>query len=112
MGQTHPVDIEVQFAEHPVLAAAFVLCCLLSGACIFAFVMQWNSGEILIRNTERFMRERERFGSVVAALRWYFVGDWISAAEIWKETRGIRFVLLIGLAMGGLAAAIYYFTFA
>ena len=104
------MNIEVKFAEHPVLAAVFVLCCLLSVSCAFAFLMQWNSGELLFRKSERLKQERKQTDSFIAALRWYMSNDWPLWREIWVESKGLRIVMGIAAATGTVGVLIFFYT--
>jgi sirohydrochlorin ferrochelatase len=42
-----------------------------------------------------------------AIVRWYFLGSLIAATRIWKESSGIRFILPLSAAFGGLAWILY-----
>jgi hypothetical protein len=101
------MDMETAIRAHPHLGIPFVLCVLMSISLLFAFVMQWNQYSMLEKQWSGLKEEWKKGTRLRTLLRWYFFGDFIAAGRIWKESRGIRFVLPLGLGFG-LAAWILY----
>lgn len=101
------MDIEEAIRHHPHLGIPFVLCALLSVALLLAFVMQWNVYSMIEKQWSGLKEDWKKGARLKALLRWISFGDFIAAKRIWDESKGIRFVLLLGLISGGLAWVLY-----
>jgi len=101
------MDIEEQFRANPLIATAFLLSCTLGASLLIAFFMQWHPWVLAERSYQNFKRERKEKGSILSGLKWAFLGDFIEGWKVWKESRGNRFVLPLGIAFSLLAWLLY-----
>lgn len=94
------MDIEQAIREHPAIGVSFVLCVLMAVSLLFAFVMQWNGFAMLEKQWEGLKEDWKRTKSWKVVLRWYFFGDFLAAKRIWADSKGVRFILPLGLGFG------------
>ena len=101
------MDIESAIRAHPHLGIPFVLCVLLSVSLLFAFVMQWNSYSMLEKQWSGLREEWKSGTRLRTLLRWYLFGDVLAAKRIWGESKGVRFILPLGLGFGVISWLLY-----
>ena len=101
------MDIESAIRTHPHLGIPFVFCELLSVSLLFAFVMQWNQYSMLEKKWSGLKEEWTKGTRLRTLLRWYFFGDVLAAKRIWGESKGIRFILPLGLGFGAISWFLY-----
>lgn len=101
------MDIEVAIREYPGIGIPFLLCALLSGCLVAAFLMQWNQYSMVEEQWRGLKNEWKKGTRLQAALRWCFLGSFVAAYRIWKETKGIRFILPLGIMLGAIAWLLY-----
>lgn len=102
------MDIVSAMREHPHIGVPLVLCALLAISLLFAFFGQWNQLSMDEKQYEGVKEEWKKGTRLKTLLRWYFLGDFIAAKRIWTESRGIRFILPLGLFFGVLAWLLYW----
>ncbi len=101
------MDLEIAIREHPRIGIPFLLCAVLAGCMLFAFVMQWNQYSMVEEQWRGAKEEWKKGTRLQTALRWYFLGSFIAVYRIWKESKGVRFLLPLSVAHGGLAWLLY-----
>ena len=101
------MDIEEQFRAHPLLATAFLLSCTLGASFLFAFIMQWHPWVLAEKSYQEFKKERKDKGTLLSAIKWYVLGDILSGWKAWKESKGMRVVLPLGIGFSLLAWLLY-----
>jgi hypothetical protein len=86
---------------HPVASVWCVVLAFSGGAMLFAFFVAFSQLNILARSVTT-TRKRQK-----GLLWWYLLSDWYALWEIWQETKGMRWLLPLGLMLSGTAYVIY-----
>ena len=102
------MDIEKAIRDHPLLGIPFLLCSVLAGCLLLAFLAQWNDFSVAERQWHGFRGAWRQEPGLRTLLRWSLLGGFISAKLIWNESRGVRFGVPQAGAMGAAAGFPYW----
>jgi|GEM_PF-3129771 len=88
--------------DHRLALVLCIVCGTFGGAILLAFMAAFSQFSILGRSIQ-IAREREK-----DFLWWYFFSGFVAAWQIWKETKGFRWLLPVGAISCFLSYAIYH----
>jgi hypothetical protein len=77
--------------------ALIILCHLMGGIFIFAYLMQFNTVTMEVERFKELKKEWKTHGAIKALLRWYFITPFKVAADRYKQTKGMLWLVLIGI---------------
>jgi hypothetical protein len=88
--------------DHRLALALCIVCGTFGGAIVFAFLAAFSQVSILGRSIEIARQRSKGFGW------WYFISGFVAAWQIWKETKGFRWLIPIGGIFCLLSYVIYH----
>jgi hypothetical protein len=93
--------IIVRPMDHRLALALCIMCGVFGGVMLFAFCMAFSQLNVLCRSIQ-IARERKK-----SFVWWTFLGGLFADWEIWREIKGIRWLLPVGVILCVLSYAIH-----
>lgn len=88
--------------NHDLALALCVMCGVFGGVMLLAFLSAFSSLNVFARSIEITKQRKKGF------LWWYFLSGLFADWQIWKETKGIRWLIALGLILCLISFGIYH----
>ena len=87
--------------------AAIILCHLMGVVFIFAYLMQFNTVTMEMECFKELKKEWKTHGGIKALLRWYFITPFKVAADRYRQSKGMLWLVLIGIILIVIGQVLY-----